>query len=120
MNAPVYLYFSKGVQLPNEDGTNNSDNYLYTCHECKRLKKAKTTFSSHGSSNLIKHLRSKGHESIIDEFEEKEKAFNAKQNPTNKKRKLEAASTQSPHSLFGKVSTSNKYSVNSLLQQKRY
>jgi hypothetical protein len=69
MSAPVYLYYSVGVLLPNADGSKNTDNYTYTCLECKRLKKKKITFSAQGSFNLIKHLRSKGHDAIIDEFE---------------------------------------------------
>ena len=119
--SSIYNYYESAIHV-------EKDIYKYKCKVCllinEKAKDGKDYYAkTHGNtaSNLISHMQKATHATQYEEYLLKDKA--AKLNsPANKKRKLEFSPATTPskmHNLFNNVSTTPKYTSNSLLQKTR-
>ena len=129
MTALIFNYFESRIPIPGEEKI-----YKYKCKVCMLLNETDKNgephyVRTHGetTSNLITHMEKASHSIQFDQYIEKMK--NSKfdiNSPANKKRKLDytqgspkTPSAASQNSFFNKISSTPKYSLQSILQKTR-
>ena len=117
--SAVYQFFEfVGFEFDDKSKTKTK---IYKCLICGEEKRGQTT------SNLITHMEKASHSIQFDEYIEKMKNSKIDINsPANKKRKLDytqgspkTPSAASKNSFFNKISSTPKYSLQSILQKTR-